>query len=348
VDNKDISMSDGNFSNVTATGYVSAAGAVLGGVVRSSSSVSAVGNVVTQTYFIGDGSKLTNVTGSYGNSNVASYLPTYTGNITANRVNANVIYGNGSQLTGIVATIANTVTNPVQANITQVGALGSLSVVGTTRGYNFVAGGTVSAIGNISGNYILGNGAFLTGITSTVANAVNASTAGTVTSNSQPNITSLGTLNSLTVRGNISSNYLFGNGSQLTGIVTSGSPSRVNVQGVAANVAANAAAQINIAGFKGYALYAVTVSGPTWVTLYTSQSALANDASRSISTDPTPGTGVIAEMTATAPTVQYFTPAVIGFSTESPPTTNIPVKVVNTGTATSTITVTLTLVQMET
>ena len=347
-------MSDGNFNNVTATGYVSAAGAVIGGVVKSSSSVSAVGNIVTQTYFIGDGSRLTNVTAAYGNNNVTALLNSYTSNITATKISAtgsvtaNTFYGNGSQLSGIVATIANTVTNPIQGNITQVGALGTLSVVGTTRGYNFVAGGTVSAIGNISGNYILGNGAFLTGITSTVANAINASTAGTVTSNAQPNITSLGTLNSLAVRGNISSNYLFGNGSQLTGIVTSGSPSRVNVQGVATNVAANAAAQINIAGFKGYALYAVTVFGPTWVTLYTSQNALANDANRSISTDPTPGTGVIAEMTATAPTVQYFTPAVVGFSTESPPSTNIPVKVVNTGTATSTITVTLTLVQMET
>jgi hypothetical protein len=347
-------MSDGNFNNITATGYISAAGNVTGGILKSSSQVLALGNVVTQTYFIGDGSKLTNVTTAYGNSNVTALLNSYTSNITATKISAtgtitaNTFYGNGSQLSGIVATIANTVTNPIQTNITQVGALSTLSVVGTTRGYNFVAGGTVTAVGNISGNYILGNGAFLTGITSTVANAVNASTAGTVTSNAQPNITSLGTLNSLTVRGNISSNYLFGNGSQLTGIVTSGSPSRVNVQGVAANVAANASATININGFKGYALYAVTVSGPTWVTLYTSQSALANDAGRSISTDPTPGTGVIAEMTATAPTVQYFTPAVVGFSTESPPSTNIPVKVVNTGTATSNITVTLTLVQMET
>lgn len=47
---------------------------------------------VTATYFIGDGSLLTNISGgggsgNYGNSNVAAYLPTYTGNVGASNVN---------------------------------------------------------------------------------------------------------------------------------------------------------------------------------------------------------------------------------------------------------------------
>lgn len=46
-------------------------------------------------------------------------------------------------------------------------------------------------------------------------------TAGTVTTNAQPNITSVGTLTSLSVTGNITGSYFSGNGSQLTGIVSS-------------------------------------------------------------------------------------------------------------------------------
>ena len=41
---------------------------------------------------------------------------------------------------------------------------------------------------------------------------------GTLTTASQPNITSLGTLTGLTVNGNVTANYFLGNGSQLTGI----------------------------------------------------------------------------------------------------------------------------------
>lgn len=74
-------------------------------------SVSATGNV-TGTYFIGDGSLLTNIGGggNYGNADVAAYLPTYTGNILGGNIsvtgnvtvngttNANVV----GQLTGPV------------------------------------------------------------------------------------------------------------------------------------------------------------------------------------------------------------------------------------------------------
>lgn len=41
---------------------------------------------VSATYFIGDGSQLTGVAGSYANANVALYLPTYTGNLTAGNI----------------------------------------------------------------------------------------------------------------------------------------------------------------------------------------------------------------------------------------------------------------------
>jgi hypothetical protein len=43
------------------------------------------GNIIAG-YFIGDGSQLTGITGSYGNANVANYLPTYSGNINAGNI----------------------------------------------------------------------------------------------------------------------------------------------------------------------------------------------------------------------------------------------------------------------
>jgi hypothetical protein len=48
----------------------------------------------------------------------------------------------------------------------------------------------------------------------------NSARAATVTTNAQPNITSVGTLTSLSVTGNVSANFFIGNGSQLTGITS--------------------------------------------------------------------------------------------------------------------------------
>ena len=62
---------------------------------------------VTATSFIGDGSQLTGLPASYANTNVANYLPTYTGNVTANNVTANYFIGDGSQLTGLPPSYAN-------------------------------------------------------------------------------------------------------------------------------------------------------------------------------------------------------------------------------------------------
>jgi hypothetical protein len=59
--------------------------------------ITATGNVAG-TYFIGNGSLLTGIT-SYGNANVAAYLPTYTGNISANNVSANTIFSNDAYIT---------------------------------------------------------------------------------------------------------------------------------------------------------------------------------------------------------------------------------------------------------
>ena len=90
---------------------------------------------------------------------------TTTGNITAN-----YFIGNGSQLTGIVATTGSQVINGnSNINIPAAGSNIFVTVNGTSNVVTFAntgvyVAGTVSATGNIVGNYILGNGALLTGI----------------------------------------------------------------------------------------------------------------------------------------------------------------------------------------
>jgi hypothetical protein len=60
-----------------------------------------------------------------------------------------------------------------------------------------------------------------------------------------------------------------------------------------------------------------------------------------------PGSGVIAEAITTGAQTIKFTPAAIGFSDESSPSTAIPIKVTNLSGSTRTITVTLTLLCLE-
>jgi hypothetical protein len=151
---------------------------------------------------------------SYGNSNVADYLPVYTGNVSAN-----YFIGNGSTLTYVTggnvngqvgnALVAGTVYTNAQPNITSVGTLASLTVTANITSGN-------ASLGNLaSATYFSGNGIFISNIAGAnvsgiVANATyatsagtagSATTAGTVTTNAQPNITSVGTLAGLTGTG---------------------------------------------------------------------------------------------------------------------------------------------------
>jgi len=82
----------------------------------------------------------------------------------------------------------------------------------TATGLNVT--GTVSATGNVSGNYFVGNGSALTGIT--------ASNVGVLPSLSVTGTTQTGNLltaGTVSATGNVSGNYFSGNGSQLTGVL---------------------------------------------------------------------------------------------------------------------------------
>jgi len=216
---------------------------------------------------------------------------------------------------------------------------------------------TVAASGNIIGNYFIGNGSQLTGITTSSSNIVSgASSINIPTPSNNISVTVNGTTSATfftsgmslpgnVTAGNVNATYFYGNGSQLTGVATTNS--RVNVTITTGSLASNAAANIVATGYKGYALYSITSNNASWVTLYTSNAAAVSDYTRTINTDPTPGSGVVAEAIGNAAGTVNFTPAVIGFNNETVPTVAIPMKVVNNGNTTTALSVTLTLLKME-
>jgi hypothetical protein len=245
---------------------------------ESPTGIGTAGNNISFTQFSGAGTYnagtgLT-LTGSTFSVNVAQ--PTITslgtltglgvnGNITAANITANtgVFTGNGSGLTALAggnvtgqvanALVAGTVYTAAQPNITSVGTLTSLSVTGNASAGNISTGGVLSVTGNANvGNIgatngvftnVSGNGAGLTAIaggnvTGQVANAL---VAGTVYTAAQPNITSVGTLTSLTVTGNASAgNISTGGVLSVTGNANVGNIGATN--GVFTNVSGNGAA----------------------------------------------------------------------------------------------------------
>jgi hypothetical protein len=137
------------------------------------------------------------------------------------------------------------------------------------------------------------------------------------------------------------------NGTDVTGSGSGSLSSRTTASATTASVADGIAVPLTITGFKGYALLSIQTSAAAWVTVYSSSAARIADATRTISTDPQPGAGVIAEVITTGAQTQKFSPATIGYSDEATPDNNIQLKVVNRSGSTSAITVTLKLIQLE-
>ena len=175
----------------------------------STANVTATGNI-SAAYFVGDGSKLSNIqagniSGNVANAtyaelaNVANFANVATTALSANTANV--------ALSANVANFANAATTADTANIANfANAAATANVANTALTANFANAAATANVAN----------------TALFANASN--TAVTVSGNIQANITQVGTLVSLSVSGNIqtpaniSGNYLFGNGYYLTGI----------------------------------------------------------------------------------------------------------------------------------
>jgi filamentous hemagglutinin len=113
--------------------------------------ISATGNIVGN-YILGNGSQLTGLPETYANSNVAAYLPVYSGNISANNItvttslsSANItatsnITGGNILSSGIISTSGNILNQGI------ISATGNIE----TAGY-FVG----TFVGNVTGNFVV-------------------------------------------------------------------------------------------------------------------------------------------------------------------------------------------------
>lgn len=198
----------GQLTSLNVTGAITAGGNV-------TATNASLGNLVTANFIAG-----TLTTPAQPNITSVGTLTSLavTGNASAGNMNA------GNLMTANF--ISGTLTTPAQPNITSVGTLSSLAVTGAVTAASFAGNG--SNLSSITG----------ANVTGTVANATYAANAGyattsgpavtaqTVTNAAQPNITSLGTLTSLTSTGNIDGLFLNGDGSNIRNLdanyITSG------------------------------------------------------------------------------------------------------------------------------
>ena len=123
---------------------------------------------------------------------------------------------------------------------------------------------------------------------------------------------------------------------------------RTTANAATSSIANNAAGNITIVAAKTYALLKIQTSAAAWVTLYTDAASRVADASRSETTDPTPGSGVIAEAITTGAATQIITPGLIGWNNDGTPASTVYVKVKNKSGSTQAITVTLHYLPLET
>jgi hypothetical protein len=250
-----LSELDVNFANVKARAdtavVVTAAAQPNITSVGTLSSLSTTGNISTAGFFVGNGSALTGIVASNANaaqligntlsSNVVNSSLTAVGTLNGLNVNGTIsstgtitgafIVGNGAGLTGVIAT--GNVSNAVYATTAGSATFATTATSATTATQATYATTANSVAGaNVSGTVANATYAITSGFTTSADSSY---TAAFVTSNAQSNITSVGTLTSLSVTGNISGgnirtagvvsatgnitgNYFIGNGSQLTGL----------------------------------------------------------------------------------------------------------------------------------
>ena len=123
--------------------------------------------------------------------------------------------------------------------------------------------------------------------------------------------------------------------------------SRQPLQATTAVIADNESADLNITGYKTYALLSIATSAAAWVRVYTTAEARAADVNRSEGNDPSPGSGVIAEVRTTSNETVNVSPGVLGYNGNAIPTTTIYLSVTNRSSSSVAIQVTFTAVKLE-
>jgi len=123
---------------------------------------------------------------------------------------------------------------------------------------------------------------------------------------------------------------------------------RTTANATTASLAHEEAGNLDITGVaKTFALHKIQTSVAAWVVLYTDAASRTADASRNITTDPLPGSGVIAEILMSDGGIQKITPGTIGYNDDATPVTTVYAKVQNRNGTAGTVTVTLHFVPLE-
>ena len=220
--------------NITATimlvsSLLSVTGNIQAGNLLTVGVVSATGNVIANTY-IGNGSQLTGITVTkIGNGTSEVNIPSAGGNanISINGTgNVAVFATTGAYVTGVISAtgnirganintaglISSTGNIITSANLVTVNTVinSSVSTGGNVIGANINTSGLISATGNVTGGNLIGQN-LTAGRVAIVGSGKEVATDADFTYNS--------TTNALSLAGNITANYFFGNGSGLTNTV---------------------------------------------------------------------------------------------------------------------------------
>ena len=219
---------------------------------------------------------------NYNDSDVATFLAAF---------GSNTVLTTGNVTGGNLLTGAQVIANGVIQTGTGFSTGGYLSVNGDADLHKTNVTGNLSATGNITGNYFIGNGSQLTGLAATYGNAnvvanlaalgTNpVSTTGNVTGGnvltgglisatstitSAANITggNVRTAGLVSATGNVSGNYFIGNGSQLTGISAGANTGNVTFNDVNIIGTGNLHLQPDPANSGAYLdIYLTAVPGP--------------------------------------------------------------------------------------
>jgi len=183
--------------NLTGTNVITGGTVSASGNIGTLAGISALGNITTSAYFVGDGSQLSNITAgsqiNQGNSNVA-------------------VQGAGGNVSVGIHGVSNV------AVFTPTGVQAS----------NVSVSGNISATGNIAGNYFLGNGSQLTGVVASGGSSIDNGTSNvkipaansnvTVSVNNTANV-AVFSPTQLSVAGNVVAGNFVGNGQALTSVM---------------------------------------------------------------------------------------------------------------------------------
>ena len=204
----------GTLSNVSVSGNVVGGNVLTGGLISATANISG-GNVLTGGLISASGTitgttlvgSVVSASGNVVGGNVlTSGVISSTGAITsaANITGGNVITSGTISAAGN-GTFGNLSTSGSGGNITGANVISAttLSATANVVGGNVTTTGLVSATGNVTGNYFIGNGSQLTGVAASSVNA-NALIGNTLSSNVlYSSLTQVGTLSNLSVSGNV-------------------------------------------------------------------------------------------------------------------------------------------------